>query len=97
MSPFYSPAEAEEKYGAENLKIYKAVFTPMYHSMTKRVSKCRMKLICLTTENEKVSSVERVGGGGRGEDGGGGGGMVCGVSSCCGYPCTMICLTFHVI
>ena len=46
-------AEAEEKYGADNLKIYQSAFTPMYYAMTENKVKCTMKLICLLPQ-EKV-------------------------------------------
>ena len=49
----YVIAEAEKKYGADKLKIYRSSFTPMYHAITKRKTKCHMKLICLLP-NEKV-------------------------------------------
>ena len=45
--------EAEKKYGADKLKIYRSSFTPMYHAFTKRKTKFHMKLICLLP-NEKV-------------------------------------------
>ena len=48
-------AEAEAKFGHENLKIYKSKFTPLYHSMTSRKVLCHMKLICLLpTERVRV-------------------------------------------
>ena len=34
--------------------MYRSVFTPMYHAMTERKQKCRMKMICVKP-NEKVN------------------------------------------
>ena len=46
-------AEAIAKYGKDKLKIYVSTFTPMYHAVTERKTKCHMKLICALPE-EKV-------------------------------------------
>lgn len=53
-------AEAEEKYGAENLKIYQSGFTPMYYAMTENKVRCTMKLICLLP-HEKVIGLHMIG------------------------------------
>lgn len=45
--------EAISKYGKENVKIYSTTFTPMYHAVTKRKTKCVMKMVCANKE-EKV-------------------------------------------
>uniref|UniRef100_A0A8C0SVB5 Glutathione reductase n=1 Tax=Canis lupus familiaris TaxID=9615 RepID=A0A8C0SVB5_CANLF len=45
--------EAIYKYGKENVKTYSTTFTPMYHAVTKRKTKCVMKMVCATME-EKV-------------------------------------------
>lgn len=45
--------EAISKYGKENVKTYSTTFTPMYHAITKRKTKCVMKMVCANKE-EKV-------------------------------------------
>lgn len=45
--------EAVSKYGKENVKTYSTTFTPMYHAVTKRKTKCVMKMVCANKE-EKV-------------------------------------------
>ena len=47
-------AEAIEKYGGDNVKIYQSAFTNMYFAMTERKEKTKMKLICVGPE-ERVS------------------------------------------
>ncbi|XP_077987932.1 glutathione reductase, mitochondrial-like [Glandiceps talaboti] len=47
-------AEAEAKYGKDNLKIYKSAFVPLYHSVTERKPKTAMKLICAGPEEKIV-------------------------------------------
>lgn len=54
-------SEAKEKYGAEYIKIYKAKFTPMFHSITERKPKTFMKLVCLTSEDERVIGLHCMG------------------------------------
>jgi len=54
-------AEAKEKFGAEYIKTYTSKFTPMYHSMTERKPKTFMKLVCLTTEDERVVGLHCMG------------------------------------
>uniref|UniRef100_A0A8C5P1T1 Glutathione reductase n=1 Tax=Jaculus jaculus TaxID=51337 RepID=A0A8C5P1T1_JACJA len=45
--------EAIYKYGKDNVKIYSTAFTPMYHAVTTRKTKCVMKMVCANKE-EKV-------------------------------------------
>lgn len=52
--------EAKEKYGDLNLKIYTSQFIPMYYGVTKKKSKCHMKLICVGKE-EKVIGLHMIG------------------------------------
>ena len=52
--------DASEKFGQENLKIYEAKFTPLYHSMTTRKPQTVMKLICAGQE-EKVVGLHMMG------------------------------------
>ena len=54
LSAFHSTAQAEKEYGKDKLKIYRSSFTPMYHAITTRKTKCSMKLITVLPE-EKVS------------------------------------------
>jgi len=49
-------AEARKEYGVDKIKVYQAKFRPMYHAMTKRQTKCVMKLVCLLP-NEKVNNI----------------------------------------
>jgi glutathione reductase (NADPH) len=53
-------AEAEKAHGADKLKIYRSSFTPMYHAITRRKTKCHMKLICLLP-TEKVIGLHIIG------------------------------------
>ncbi|XP_043915554.1 glutathione reductase, mitochondrial [Protopterus annectens] len=46
--------QATAKYGKENVKIYLTSFTPMYHAVTKRKTKCVMKLVCSGKEEKVV-------------------------------------------
>jgi len=52
--------EARNKYGTENVKIYKTTFTNMYHAVTKRKTKTSMKLVCVGKE-EKVVGIHVIG------------------------------------
>ncbi|KAM8932669.1 glutathione reductase, mitochondrial isoform 1-T1 [Lycaon pictus] len=52
--------EAIYKYGKENVKTYSTTFTPMYHAVTKRKTKCVMKMVCATME-EKVVGIHMQG------------------------------------
>jgi glutathione reductase (NADPH) len=53
-------AEAVAAYGADQVKIYQAVFTPMYHAFTTRKAKMAIKLI-VTGEDEKVVGIHVIG------------------------------------
>uniref|UniRef100_A0A670KAD0 Pyridine nucleotide-disulphide oxidoreductase dimerisation domain-containing protein n=1 Tax=Podarcis muralis TaxID=64176 RepID=A0A670KAD0_PODMU len=46
-------AEARTTYGSESVKTYTTSFIPMYHAVTKKKTKCVMKLVC-ATKQEKV-------------------------------------------
>ncbi|KAH1169922.1 glutathione reductase, mitochondrial [Mauremys mutica] len=46
--------EAISTYGRENVKIYTTSFTPMYHAVTQRKTKCVMKLVCAGKEEKVV-------------------------------------------
>uniref|UniRef100_A0A8C6BGT6 Glutathione reductase, mitochondrial n=1 Tax=Monodon monoceros TaxID=40151 RepID=A0A8C6BGT6_MONMO len=52
--------EAIYKYGKENVKVYSTTFTPMYHAVTKRKTKCVMKMVCANKE-EKVVGIHMQG------------------------------------
>jgi len=52
--------EAGEKYGKDNIKVYKSTFTNMYHALTTRKTKTAMKIVCLGKE-EKVVGIHIVG------------------------------------
>lgn len=52
--------QAIEKFGKDNVKIYKSSFTNMYHSVTTRKTKTLVKLIC-TGPTEKVVGLHLVG------------------------------------
>ncbi|XP_004855473.1 glutathione reductase, mitochondrial [Heterocephalus glaber] len=52
--------EAIHKYGKDNVKIYSTTFTPMYHAVTTRKTKCVMKMICANKE-EKVVGIHMQG------------------------------------
>uniref|UniRef100_A0A8C8Z354 Glutathione reductase n=1 Tax=Prolemur simus TaxID=1328070 RepID=A0A8C8Z354_PROSS len=52
--------EAIRKYGKENVKTYSTTFTPMYHAVTKRKTKCVMKMVCANKE-EKVVGIHMQG------------------------------------
>ncbi|XP_057608903.1 glutathione reductase, mitochondrial [Chionomys nivalis] len=52
--------EAIHKYGKENVKIYSTAFTPMYHAVTTRKTKCVMKMVCANKE-EKVVGIHMQG------------------------------------
>ena len=53
-------AEAEQKLGKENLKIYSSTFTPMYYAVTEDKHKCSMKLICAGPEQKVMTRHCRV-------------------------------------
>ncbi|XP_043400369.1 glutathione reductase, mitochondrial isoform X3 [Chelonia mydas] len=46
--------EAISTYGRENVKVYMTSFTPMYHAVTQRKTKCVMKLVCAGKEEKVV-------------------------------------------
>lgn len=46
--------KAIEQYGAENVKVYQSSFTPMYSAVTQHRQPCRMKLVCVGTEQKVV-------------------------------------------
>uniref|UniRef100_U3KP75 Glutathione reductase, mitochondrial n=1 Tax=Oryctolagus cuniculus TaxID=9986 RepID=U3KP75_RABIT len=52
--------EAIYKYGKENVKTYSTSFTPMYHAVTTRKTKCVMKMVCANRE-EKVVGIHMQG------------------------------------
>ena len=52
--------EAREKYGDDQIKIYKSSFTPLYHAMTQRKQLTKMKLVC-TGPEEKVVGLHMIG------------------------------------
>lgn len=49
-----SEEAAIEKYGQENIKVYKSRFTPMYFALSQVRQKCEMKLVCLGEEEQIV-------------------------------------------
>ncbi|XP_063775524.1 glutathione reductase, mitochondrial [Pseudophryne corroboree] len=46
--------EAVNAKGRENVKIYTTSFSPMYHAVTRRKTKCVMKLVCVDKEEKVV-------------------------------------------
>lgn len=46
--------KAIEQYGAENVKVYKSSFTPMYSAVTQHRQPCKMKLVCVGDEQKIV-------------------------------------------
>ncbi|KAM5264843.1 glutathione reductase, mitochondrial isoform 4-T4 [Ctenodactylus gundi] len=52
--------EAICKYGKDNVKIYSTTFTPMYHAVTTRKTRCVMKMVCANKE-EKVVGIHMQG------------------------------------
>ncbi len=52
--------KAVEQYGAENVKVYKSSFTPMYSAVTQHRQPCRMKLVCVGKE-EKIVGLHGIG------------------------------------
>ena len=52
--------EAGTKFGADNVKIYKSKFTPLYHALTRRKQQTLMKLVC-AGEDEKVVGLHMIG------------------------------------
>lgn len=54
-------AEADAKYGADKIKVYRSTFTPMYYAMTETKVKCSMKLICLLPEEKVILAMNDIG------------------------------------
>ncbi|KGQ34173.1 glutathione-disulfide reductase [Gallibacterium anatis] len=52
--------QAIEQYGAENVKVYKSIFTSMYTAVTQHRQPCRMKLVCAGPE-EKIVGLHGIG------------------------------------
>uniref|UniRef100_A0A6I8SI39 glutathione-disulfide reductase n=1 Tax=Xenopus tropicalis TaxID=8364 RepID=A0A6I8SI39_XENTR len=46
--------EAVTAKGRENVKVYTTSFSPMYHAVTRRKTKCVMKLVCVGKEEKVV-------------------------------------------
>jgi len=57
----YTEQEAIEKYGQDDIKIYKSTFTNMYFAMSDRKQKTTMKLICVKSENERIVGLHMIG------------------------------------
>lgn len=55
-----SEEEAIEKYGEDEIKIYRSRFTPMYFALNDYREKCEMKLVCLGKE-EKIIGLHGIG------------------------------------
>ena len=60
MKKLFTEQEAREKYGDDKIKIYQTSFVPMYHAMTQRKQKTKMKLVCAGPE-EKVVGLHMIG------------------------------------
>lgn len=52
--------KAIAQYGAENVKVYKSSFTPMYSAVTQHRQPCRMKLVCVG-QDEKIVGLHGIG------------------------------------
>lgn len=52
--------EAREKYGDEEVKVYKSAFTAMYTAVTQHRQPCRMKLVCVG-KDEKIVGIHGIG------------------------------------
>lgn len=52
--------KAIEQYGADEVKVYKSSFTPMYSAITQHRQPCRMKLVCVGKE-EKIVGLHGIG------------------------------------
>lgn len=52
--------EALDRYGKDQLKVYRSRFTPMYFALNDYRQKCEMKLICLG-EEEKIIGLHAIG------------------------------------
>jgi glutathione reductase (NADPH) len=58
-----SEKDARAKYGDDNIKVYKTSFVQMFFAreVATRAEKTAMKLVCLTSENEKVIGLHMIG------------------------------------
>jgi len=56
----FTEEEAVEKFGRENVKVYKTAFTPLYNAIMKHSTKTVMKIICSGPE-EKVIGLHMLG------------------------------------
>ncbi|NBI40105.1 glutathione-disulfide reductase [[Haemophilus] felis] len=52
--------QAVEKFGADKVKVYKSSFTPMYSAVTQHRQPCRMKLVCVGSD-EKIVGLHGIG------------------------------------
>ncbi|MGV2851438.1 FAD-dependent oxidoreductase, partial [Serratia odorifera] len=52
--------EAKEKYGEDQVKVYRSAFTAMYSAVTQHRQPCRMKLVCVGAE-EKIVGIHGIG------------------------------------
>ena len=52
--------KAIEQYGADNVKVYKSSFTPMYSAVTQHRQPCRMKLVCVG-KDERIVGLHGIG------------------------------------
>ncbi|RWR02322.1 glutathione reductase [[Pantoea] beijingensis] len=52
--------EAREKYGDDDVKVYKSSFTAMYTAVTQHRQPCRMKLVC-AGKDEKIVGIHGIG------------------------------------
>jgi len=55
-----SEAEAIEKFGKDQIKVYKSTFTNMYYAMLERKGKTNVKLVC-AGKDEKVVGLHVIG------------------------------------
>lgn len=52
--------QAVERYGKENVKVYKSAFTAMYTAVTQHRQPCRMKLVCVGSD-ERIVGLHGIG------------------------------------
>lgn len=52
--------QAVEQYGADQVKVYKSSFTAMYSAVTRHRQPCRMKLVCVGSD-EKIVGIHGIG------------------------------------
>jgi len=55
-----SEPEAREKFGDDQVKVYKSAFTAMYTAVTQHRQPCRMKLVCVGAD-EKIVGIHGIG------------------------------------